>query len=208
MKKVLCLFAALTILLLSGCQAAKLPTAAQPTEVTGTQPTIPAAQAETQPPVTHVEVWREGEVSEIPVEIVTGTVGRYTIAMDPEYFNFLPQQTADLFSYSDWTGDQAVYYAVSVYRGGYDPGQFESDVLVQYESRYENWYCEETTIGRYPATLLCLQNQLDAPAYSYYLYLVDCGGACYLIETEVYAEMLEGLYRIMRACFDTFTVIS
>lgn len=224
MKKTCCLITVLTLLFIltacgnnntpttpptiaeSICESAPEQTVTQPTEAG----TVPATEPATdpQPVLSSVEVWREGQATEVPVQIVTGTVGTYTIAMDPEYFSFIPQQTADLFSYAGWTGDQAVYYAVSAYRGGYDPGKFESDVLAQFESRYENWYSEETTLGQYPATLVCMQNQLDEPAYFRYLYLVDCGSNCYLIEAEVYAEMFDGLYPIMRACFDTFTVIS
>lgn len=220
MKKFCCLIAALA-LLLAACGSNDLPTApptagetveestpaqtvTQPTE----EETVPATETEPQIVMSSVEVWREGQASQIPVQIIPGTVGSYSIAMDPEYFTFTPQEAADLFAYEAWDGAQAVYYTVSLYEGSYDPARFEADILAQHERSYENWYSEETTLGQYPATLVCLQNQLDAPGYFRYVYLVDCGGSCYVIETEVYAEMFDGLYPIMRACFDTFTVIS
>lgn len=207
MKKLCILMAAL--LLLTACQSADLP-ATQPPETQPTvQETVPATQAPTdaptQPAPSFVEVWREGEASQIPVEIVSGTVGDYTIAMDPEYFTFSAHETVDMFAYESWPGEQAVYYAVSRYENGYDPAQFVSDILYQFEASYESWYSEELTIGQYDATLVCLERRKDAPDYYRHVFLIDGGDTCYIIETEFYVEMYEGLYAIMRALFDTFT---
>ena len=215
MKKILALTAVLMILFpLNACGRSEAvetappvtpPTAAQ--TIPATEPTVPPTQAETMPALSFVEVWREGEVSRIPVETVRGTVGPYAIAMDPEYFTFIPQETVDLFAYESWPGDEAVYYAVSNYEGGYDPEQFIADIRAQFETDYESWYSEETTIGQYPATLVCLERNLEAPAYYRQIFLVDCSDTRYVIETQFYVEMFEGLCAIMRALFDTFTPI-
>lgn len=211
MKKLLSLIAVLMILFaLSGCQSSEPLETVPSTEtqtIPATEPTVPPTEAETVPAPAFVEVWREGEVSQIPVEMVRGTVGPYTMAMDPAYFTHIPQETVDLFAYEAWPGEQAVYYAVSAYEDGYDPEQFIADIRAQFESSYESWYAEETAIGQYPATLVCLERQLDAPAYYRQIFLVDCGDTRYVIETQFYVEMFEGLCAIMRALFDTFTPV-
>ena len=163
--------------------------------------TIPA----TEPVEAYVEVWREGEISRIPVEIIHGTVGDYTIAMDPEYFTFTAHETVDMFGYDSWPGEQPVYFAISRYESAYDPAQFAADMLDQFEADYASWDPDALTVGQYSATALYLNSSLDAPDYNRHIFLIDCGGERYLIETEFCLEMYEGLYPIMRALFDTFT---
>ena len=216
MKQLLALLAVL--ILLTGCTASvqpaaqtqpTLPAADPTTEVTTEAATEPAETAmdtiTTQPPQEYVEVFREGESSLIPVQIVQGTVGSYTMAMDPEYFTFQPQEAVDLFAYAEWEG---VYYAVSAYQADAAAQEFIDSAMGQFSRDYADSYTESITIGGYPATAVYFSNCKDAPAYQKHLFLVDCDGTCYLIEASFVFEMSEGLYRIMRACFDTLTPVS
>jgi hypothetical protein len=153
-----------------------------------------------------VEVMREGETQQIPVVFVDGKVGSYTIAMDPEYFTFLPRETVDLFSYEEWPGDGAIYYAISAYQGEYDADAFIAECRAQFESQYESCTTESTTVGGYEATLVTFGGYRDAPMFCRHIYLVNCGSVAYVIKAEFTIEMYEGLYAVMRALFDTFTV--
>ena len=118
----------LAALLLAGC-APMHPIAdtAPPQTTVPTTQAVETTAATTLPPETiqatepqqyYVEVFREGEADQIPVEMVRGTVGNYTIAMDPEYFVFHPQQTLDLFNQlinpytTDLTMDMVEIYQV------------------------------------------------------------------------------------------------
>ena len=199
MKKMVCmLLVLLNILSLFGCAS---------TEESGRATSATTTAATTEEPKTgFVEVMREGETDQIPVVYVNGTVGSYTIATDPAYFTFSSRETVDMFAYEGWPGEQAVYYAISAYSGGYDPDTFIGDSLKQFEGLYGSYRTEATTVGDYPATVICFDGYRDAPEYCRHVYLVDCGSACYLIETEFTMEMYEGLYAIMGALFDTFTV--
>lgn len=154
----------------------------------------------------HVDVSREGEVSQIPVETVRGSVGDYLIAIDPEYFVFVAQETVDTFSYENWTGDMAVYFCISRYTKN-DPDEFISDTIRQYGSQYRAIDLEDTTIGGYPATAVYLRDYRENPAYQNHVFLIRCGDENYVLETQFTAEMYEGLYAIMWALFDTFTAI-
>ena len=179
------------------------------TEAPATEPPAaePPTTAPTEPSQAYVEVFREGEASQIPVEIVEGSVGPYTIAMDPEYFTFQPQETAELFSYDAWDDGPGVFYAISDYRDDADPAAFLQDALKQFAPLFASSSSEETSIGGYPATAIYLNDfELD-PEYQYHLFLVNCQGNYYTIECSFTFEMYEGLYAIMRACFDTMAPV-
>lgn len=154
----------------------------------------------------HVEVFREGEVSQIPVETVMGTVGDYLIANDPEYFVFTAHETVDMFSHENWSGDMAVYFCISDYAKN-DTDEFISDIIRQYGSLYRAIDLEDTTIGGYPATAVYLRDYRENPAYQNHVFLIQCGDENYVLEAQFTAEMYEGLYAIMWALFDTFTSI-
>lgn len=212
MQRILVLLAAM--LLLAGCAQDVQPpaTTAAPTVVPTAAPTtVPpetaAATHTTEPVREYLEVFREGESSLIPVEIVRGSVGNYTMAMDPEYFTYYPQETADLFSYDTWGEQPAVFYRVSDYRDDATVQEFIHSATEQFAQSYDDHYTTEMTIGAYPATAICFSGHKDAPDYQMHLYLVDCDGSLYLIEAGFVMEMYEGLYAIMRACFDTFTPV-
>lgn len=199
----------LSILTISSCLSGCLSS-------TERMPFLPTATTEsTQPPVTtvppvtlpdYVEVFREGEASNIPVETVRGTVGDYLIAIDPEYFVFTPHETVDMFSYEDWGGDMAVFFCISDYTGN-DPDGFTSDVIQQYGSSYQGIDLADTTIAGYPATAVYLRDHRENPAYQNHIFLIQCGSKNYILQAQFVAEMYEGLYAIMRALFDTFTTI-
>ena len=205
----LCLIA----LLLAGCAtvhpvadtAPPMTTAAttQPAETTAATTLPPETTQTTDPQQFYVEVFREGEADQIPVEMVQGTVGNYTIAMDPEYFVYYPQETVDLFSYDGWTDGPGVFYAVSDYQDDVDAAQFVADTTAQYAPLFASYSTEEITLAGFPATVICLESFLADPQYQYHIYLVNCQGNYYLIEASFTFEMYEGLYAIMRACFET-----
>ena len=179
----------------------------------GTVAPSEATTESTQPPTTlpevtlpdYVEVFREGEVSKIPVETVRGTVGNYLIAMEPEYFVFTPRETADFFTYENWPGDMAVYFCISGYAET-DPQVFLEDMIGLNDQLYQAVNIEETTIGSYPATAIYLRDYQEDPAYQKHIFFIRCDSGNYLLEAQFTSEMYEGLYAIMQALFDTFTV--
>ena len=175
------------------------PTTAAETTAATTQP------QETEPALSYVEVFREGESSQVPVEIIRGTVGNYTIAMDPEYFTFHAQETVDLFLYEGWEGTQAVAYSVSDYADDVTAEEFIDSMTAQFGHLYDSYTADQTTIGAYDATVVCFSDYKEDPAYQMHAYLLNCDGNSYLIEATFVFEMYEGLYAIMRALFATFT---
>ena len=199
MKKMVCILLALfNVFSLVGCAS---------TEGRGSAASAVTTAATTEAPKTgFVEVMREGERQQIPVVFVNGTVGSYTIAMDPEYFTFTAQETVDMFAYESWEGEQPVFFAISAYSNAYAPQQFIIDSLRQFEGLYNSYNTEAVTLGGYDATLIAFDGCIQQPEYCKHIYLVDCGDARFLIETEFTFEMYEGLYAIMRALFDTFTI--
>ena len=218
MKRFCCLI--LTVLFLAGCApmhpiadtAPPLVTEAPTTEAAAQPATQPAVQPaaiipDTEPRQFFVEVFREGERSQIPVEIVQGTVGSYTIAMDPEYFTFHPQETVDLFSYDAWTEGPGVFYAVSDYRDDVDLLQFVADTTNQYAPLFTSCSTQEITLAGFPATAIYLESFLLDADYQYHIFLVNCQGNYYLIEASFTMEMYEGLYAIMQACFETMAPV-
>lgn len=196
----------LTVMALLFCLAGCTSTAGTPA---GTVPSTTAVPETTLPPTTaappempeYVEVFREGEVSRIPVVTVDGTVGNYRIAMDPEYFTFLPGETADLFSCEVWDGE--VFFAISAYNSA-DAQKFVTDTVTHLGHMYQAVNIGDTTIGTYPATGVYLERSRENPEFNRHVFLIDCGDARYILEAQFTTEMYEGLYAIMRALFDTF----
>lgn len=210
-RKIYCLVAAAILLLsLLGCQPSNTADTPAESDTTSSQPTAapttqPPTEETTDPLPQFIEVWREGQVSQIPVELIRGSVGNYTVAIDPEYFTFLPQEGYDLFSYEAWGSEHPVYFTVTPYPGAYDPEQFAQECLLTHSDAYEFAQSQETAVGSYNATLVTLDGSKDTPGYCRHFYLLSCGETCYAIEAEFTMEMYEGLYAIMRAMFDTFT---
>ena len=143
-----CLFAVL-LLLLSLCACRAMLPGESDTAAPTTKPTDASATAPTASLSAQIEVWREGELSRIPVQIVSGQCGSYTIAMDPAYFTFLPQKDGDLFSYEGWGSAQPVYYRVSSYRGPYDPDAFIGQCK---QPQFRQTGTETLTLGGYPVS--------------------------------------------------------
>lgn len=187
------------LLQLSGCLAA-FPNESVPTTdtIATTQPTI----SPTVPVPQYIEVWREGEVSRIPVQTVTGKAGPYTIAMDPEFFTFLPQEGSDLFSYEAWGSDQPVYYRITPYSGAYDPAAFITQGV---PAGYQLTGAQAITLAGFPATAVSMTGLGENSSYVLHKYLIDCGDVRYCMEARFCFEMYEGLFPIIYACFETFT---
>jgi len=204
---VTCLVALTLCLGLFGCMASQ--EVHSPASTTATTVPETTAPPTTLPAVTlpdHVEVFREGESSQIPVETVQGTVGDYLIAIDPEYFTFSSHETVDMFSYDGWDYDMPVYFCVSAYEKE-DPQEFIDDVIGQFGSQYQAIDLEDTTIGSYRATAVYLRRCTENTDYHKHVFLIDCGAQKYILEAQFVTEMYEGLYAIMRALFDTFTAL-
>lgn len=191
---------------LSSCQSTSNNLGSNTTMPVTVTPTVTVPPT-TVPQVTlpeFVEVSREGEVSQIPVVTVFGTVGDYCITMDPEYFTFSAHETVDMFAYDTWPGESPVFFCISAYEKG-DAQQFVADMESQFRHQYQSFDVEDTTIGAYDATAVYLQSFKDDPAYNKHIFLIHCGEDMYILETQFVTEMYEGLYAIMRALFDTFT---
>ena len=154
----------------------------------------------------YIEVSREGIVEQIPVEIVRGGSFAYTIAMDPEYFGFTTYEGLDTFSYLDCPFDRPVYYCIYPI---YDlTPQEVSDALVhQNGDNYAECRTEKVTIGNYEAFAVYMENEIYDPSYQLHFFVIECTGGSVVIETQFVAEMYEGLYAIMRECFNTFTML-
>ncbi len=157
----------------------------------------------TAPAPQYLEVWQEGEVSQIPVQTVAGQCGKYTMAMDPAYFTLIPQADSDLFSYEDWGCEQPVYYLVIPYDSAYDPAAFVTQGV---PDGYSLTAVESITLAGYPTTAVSLTGTGENAGYCMHKFLLDCGEISYSIEARFSIEMYEGLYAIMRACFETFRV--
>ena len=154
----------------------------------------------------YIEVSREGIVEQIPVEIIRGTTYDYTIAMDPEYFTFRTYEGVDTFSYEAWEGERAVYYTVYPI---FDltPQQAADGLVHQNSDNYADCLTEKVTLGEYEAVAVYLERENAAPDYQLHFFLIECAEGCIVIETQFTMEMYEGLYAIMRQCFNTFTMV-
>ena len=182
---------------LFGCHAAGPNFSTDGTAETVT--TVPST-AETTP--LYVEVWREGEVSQIPVQTVTGKAGSYTMAMDPEFFTFYPLAETDLYSYDGWDPAQPVYYQIRPHAETYDVGKFVTESV---PSGYQLSHVQSITLAGFPACEVVLSGTGENQAYVIHKYLINCEDACYEIEARFSLEMYEGLFAIMYACFETFS---
>ena len=157
----------------------------------------------------YIEVMREGELSQIPIKHISGTVGNYIIGMDDSYFTFIPEDTGtDLFWYEAWGEENPIYYTISAYPGSYDPNRFFEEVKTAHAARYSSCAMEQTTVNGLPATVVRLESCLAAADFNRHLFLIDCGEARYVIETEFVTEMYEGLYTIILASINTFIPVS
>lgn len=202
MKKRLFCAVLAAVFLLGGCRAA-FPNAGLTDTTAPTGIPLPATTAApTQPAPQFVEVWREGEVSQIPVVTVAGQAGNYTIAMDPAYFTFLPQEGSDLYSYEGWDSQQPVYYRIAPYSAPYDPDAFAARCTAE---GYTSAEVRTITLAGRPATAFTMYGTGENTGYCLHYYLIHCGSSCYTIEARFSMEMYEGLFAIMYACFETFS---
>jgi len=199
LRPLLCL---LLVLTLSACQFPfpLLPAGTDSAAELPTQTTSPtAASTDTKPQ--YVQVWREGESSMIPVQIITGQAGAYTVAMDPAYFTFHPLADGDLYAYEQWQPEGSVYYRICKYDGAFDVPAFLTGGV---PAGYQLTEAGDTTLASYPASEMVLIGTGDNAGYYLHKYLLNCGECCYLIECRFVFEMYEGLFAVMRACLETF----
>ena len=190
------------VFLLGGCRAA-FPNATPAGSTAPTGIPLPATTAApTQPAPQFVEVRCEGEVSQIPVVTVTGQAGNYTIAMDPAYFTFLPQEGSDLYSYEGWGSQQPVYYRLTPWDSPYDPHAFAARCIPE---GYTSPEVSTLTLAGRRATAFTMYGTGENTGYCLHFYMVECGDCCYCIEARFSMEMYEGLFAIMYACFETFS---
>ena len=156
--------------------------------------------------LSYIEVSREGVVDQIPVEIVSGDAFAYTIAMDPEYFGFTSGEGLDTFSYIDCPFDRPIYYCVyPIY--GMSPQEVSDALVHQNGDNYAFCSTDNVTVGEYDALAVYLQNENSDPSYQMHFFVIECDGGSVVIETQFISEMYEGLYAIMRECFNTFTML-
>lgn len=202
MKKRLFCAVLAAVFLLGGCRAAYPNTTPAGSTAPSGIPLPATTAAPTQPAPQFVEVWREGEVSQIPVVTVAGQAGNYTIAMDPAYFTFLPQNGSDLYSYEDWGSEQPVYYRIAPYSAPYDPDAFAARCTAE---GYTSAEVRTITLAGRPATAFTMYGTGENTGYCLHYYLIHCGSSCYTIEARFSMEMYEGLFAIMYACFETFS---
>jgi len=154
----------------------------------------------------YIEVNREGTLEQIPGEIVYGDSFAYTIAMDPEYFGYTTYEGLDTFSYIDCPFDRPIYYCVyPLY--GMTPQEVSVGLVHQNSDNYAWCHTDTVTLGGYDALAVYLENDNSDPSYQLHFFIIECDGGSVIIETQFVAEMYEGLYAIMRECFDTFTMI-
>jgi len=154
---------------------------------------------------TYIEVSREGEIDKIPVEIVSGNAADYTIAMDPEYFVFSSSEDSDCFTYQDWNGELNVYYCIYTV-SDMTAQDLAAGLKHQNGDNYSSCSIEQTKIGVYDATAVYCSDDINFSDYQMHFFIIDNTDGCIVIETQFTFEMYEGLYAIMRECFDTLTL--
>ena len=153
----------------------------------------------------YVEVSREGQIEQIPVEIAHGMAGDYTIAYAPEYFVYYPSEYADTFSCDGWEQEQRVYYSVYT-NHDFSSQQLVDGLILQNGGNYDECRTEQLMLGGYDATAVYFDSY-SAEIYPMHFFVIESSDGCYVIEAQFSVEMYEGLYAIMRACFDTFTMV-
>ena len=158
-----------------------------------------------EPVQQYIEVSREGMVDRIPVEIISGVAADYTIAMDPEYFSFRSDGEYDTFSYDEWEGDVNVYYTIYPYPDT-TPQELADGLVHMYGGDYADCMIEQAAVGMYDAKVVYLYDDLRGNGGQMRFYLIGTDYGCLVIEAQFVTEMYEGLYAIMRACFDTLSL--
>lgn len=166
--------------------------------------TSPSDTTETAGPH-FVEVSREGEVEKIPVETIKGKAANYTIAMDPEYFTFSSDGQYDTFTYEKWEGDTNVYYCVYPYQDT-TAEELADGLLLMYGDKYNSSNKEQVKLGKYDAVEVAFSTPTDGRDAEMFFYLIETDYGCLVIESQIVFEMYEGLFAIMRACFNEITV--
>ncbi len=207
MKKILLWTLILTLLVsLAACKPSEPvhtdpQESAEPSE-SSTPPESSDATEESVPEdsVVTIRFSREGEVTELQVPMVDGTVGNYRIATNPELFRHESVENVDVFEYTLWQSQPPVYYAVS-YLAGMSADTAAQGLALQNDGEQ----VDDEMIGAYSAKVV-LVSGADAQMSQTFFYLIDHAGGCYMIETHFTLEMYEGLFPQMRALFDTFVI--
>ncbi len=201
MKKILLWSLILTLLVsLAACKPSE-PVHTDPQE-SSTPPESSDATEESVPEdsVVTIRFSREGEITELQVPMVEGTVGNYRIATNPELFQLNSMENVDVFEYTLWQRQPPVYYAVS-YLAGMSADAAAQGLVLQNDGEQR----EDEALGAYMAKVVTVSG-VDAQMSQTHFYLIDHAGGCYMIETRFTLEMYEGLFPQMRALFDTFVI--
>ena len=194
----------LCLCLLSGCKASSPAETTAPTTPVTTTPVTAATDAPTTAPEQHyVEVSREGMTEQIPVELVQGGCAGYTMAMDPGFFTFHPGAELDRYTYDGWYDPEGVYYTVRPISDA-EAGTYVDRTLALYGERYAQVSTESISLAGFPTTVIRMDWEQASSGYCRHIFLLDTVEGFFVIETQFTGEMYEGLYAIMRACFQTF----
>ncbi len=163
----------------------------------------PTEPAPTEPEQLYIEFSREGQVDRVPVTVVHGTVGNYTIAYDPERFT----PDGDTFHDHVWGDLQPhVYYAVSFFPD-MTAQELADGLALQYAGDFATSETDTAQIGQYDAIGLYFSKD-DTLMTQQHFFAIDApSGGAYLLETQFILEMYEGLYPQIRAAMDTFTIL-
>ena len=163
------------------------------------------ADAESEWEQNYIEVSREGVVEKIPVETVRVVDFDTTIAMDPEYFTHSVYEGVDTFAYDAWEDGTSVYYYVYP-DNAHTPEQLAELLQQYYTDSYRSVLTENTRVGSYDAVAVYCDGSNIAPDYNMHYFIIPTDSGCIVIEAQFTSEMYEGLYKIMRALFDTLKI--
>jgi len=153
----------------------------------------------------YIEVSREGVVEKIPVDFYRVLNSNATIAMAPESFTYSVCEGVDTFSCDAWEDGASVYY--SIYANNAHTAEEFAGLLQQYYTdSYRFVLVENTRIGSYDAVAVYFDGNNIVPDYNMHYFLIPTNYGCVVIETQFTFEMYEGLYKIMRALFDTIKI--
>lgn len=190
MKKFVWILILMMTLSLAGCSKRNSESAA-------TEPEPTTTVAET----VSITFYREGEGTTITVPMVTGSMGNYRIATNPEIFRKYSSEDSDVFWYTLWESQPNIYYSVTYYPDA--TAQFmESNLL----NKYTGAASEEVKVGQYDAICVSISNS-DQFRSQQHFYLIAHNDGCFVIETQFIMEMYEGLFPQMRSLFDTFVIL-
>jgi len=153
----------------------------------------------------YIEVSREGVVEKIPVETVRVVNFDTTIAMAPEYSTHSVCESVDTFSYDTWDGKADVYYSVYADET-HTPEELAGLLQQHYTDSYRSVLVENTRVGSYDAVAVYCDGNNIAPDYNMHYFIIPTDSGCIVIEAQFTFEMYEGLYKIMRALFDTIKI--